>query len=143
MSENYYPKFIADMVGMIRKAIGEHVETQFSNDEGWVLTDGDEAIIGGLGLTCDDRTFYKELCAFLIGVRFMEKRADGVVTYFMWYMFNKWSHEESIYVFGEYLGEHIWNKYTDYRDKLEFYGSIDNECRNMLVKRAIEIYKNK
>lgn len=142
-NNDYFKSLIEYVTNMIRTATGADLKSVANKEDGWMLTDGKEAILGGLGTLLDAQAFYKELCAFLIGVRFMERRADGVVTYFMWYMFNKWSHEESIYIFGENLGEHIWNKYTDSRDKLEFYGSIDNGCRSMLVKRAMEIYKNK
>ena len=64
------------------------------------------------------------------------------VTRFMWYMFNKWSYKEAIILFGENLGDHIYRKYMIFESALAFYGALDNECRQKLVDRANEIYKN-
>ncbi|MBO7731849.1 MAG: hypothetical protein J6S67_04835 [Methanobrevibacter sp.] len=66
------------------------------------------------------------------------------VTYFMWYIYNRWSHSESIMLFGENLGEHIFEKWMWYRrqslDSLMWYSELDNECRQKIVDRANEIY---
>ena len=65
------------------------------------------------------------------------------VTNFMYYMFNKWCYDECIKLFGQNLGSHIWKKYEDNEssDKLYWYASLDNKCRQKLVDRANEIYR--
>lgn len=64
------------------------------------------------------------------------------VTNFMFYMFNVWNEKESIKLFGEDLGKHIFAKWVDYhRDDLRWYGSLDNECRQKIVDSANEYYK--
>lgn len=59
---------------------------------------------------------------------------------FMYYMFNRWSFAEARKLFGESLGEHIYNKYTETSDTLRFFGNLDRECRKKLADRANEIY---
>ena len=64
---------------------------------------------------------------------------------FMWYMYNKWNRQEAIYVFGENLGNHLYNKWMRYYENvrdynLTFFAEIDNECRTKIVQRANEIY---
>lgn len=66
------------------------------------------------------------------------------VTNFVLYMFNKWCIEEAIFVFGENLGKHIFEKWVWYRenngDQLVWYANLDNTCRRKLVDRANELY---
>lgn len=62
------------------------------------------------------------------------------VTNFMLYIFNKWSESESKRLFGESLGNHIWEKWTRKFDSLIWYSELDNNCRQKLVDRANEIY---
>lgn len=64
------------------------------------------------------------------------------VTYFMYYMYNKWCYDECVALFGQSLGSHIWQKYEDNRggDKLYWYASLDRTCQQKLVDRANEIY---
>ena len=68
------------------------------------------------------------------------------VTKFMWYMYNRWGLEEAVRLFGENLGLHIFNKKINMHDKgydiLYWYGDLDETCRQKLVDRANEIYKN-
>lgn len=71
------------------------------------------------------------------------KTKQNVVTLFMWYMYNKWSLEESVLLFGANLGAHIYQKYLNRNDKLYWYRELDDVCRTKVVNRAIEIYKNK
>lgn len=73
------------------------------------------------------------------------KKGHNLVTYFAWYMFNKWSLDEAIQVFGFELGNHIYMKWEDVvlkgdGDQLRFYCNLDTVCRNKLVQRALEIY---
>lgn len=51
-------------------------------------------------------------------------------------MFNVWSLNEAIDIFGDNLGRHIFGKFTDRDDTLRFYAELDNECRALLVARA-------
>lgn len=63
------------------------------------------------------------------------------VTNFMFYMFNVWNKQESVRIFGENLGAHIYNKWMDMRhDDLRWYGALDDECRQKLVDAANEYY---
>lgn len=62
------------------------------------------------------------------------------VTAFMYYIYNKWNLAESKNLFGENLGDHIWEKYMQFSDKLYFYAELDNECREKIVNRAKSIY---
>ncbi len=66
------------------------------------------------------------------------------VTNFMYYMYNRFSLAESKCIYGDLLGEHIYNKYIDCLNKdlgeLRFYAELDNVCRRKLVDRANEIY---
>lgn len=59
---------------------------------------------------------------------------------FMYYMCNKWGLDEAKSLFGDNLGEHIYNKWLGYSDSLTWYGSIDKECRGKIYNRALEIY---
>lgn len=68
------------------------------------------------------------------------------VTSFFYYMWNMWSKEESVMLFGEWLGTHFWDKWT-YYFKLRASCAIDNlyagmepKYRDMLVARALECY---
>ena len=63
------------------------------------------------------------------------------VTAFMFYMYNKWNIEESIKVFGQNLGEHIYRKWQrawedEHDSNLWFYSQLDSACRSLLVERA-------
>lgn len=74
-----------------------------------------------------------------------DEKGHNLVTYFMWYMMNKWCLDESKHVYGDNLGEHIWGKWNDVvrfgdGDQLRFYGNLDTVCRNKLVARALEFY---
>lgn len=66
------------------------------------------------------------------------------VTNFMYYIFNRWSEQEAINLYGEALGRHIWGKYVDYIERnlgeLRFYAELDVRCKNIIVERADEIY---
>lgn len=73
---------------------------------------------------------------------------DNVVTLFMYYMYNKWSKEESIRLFGNDLGNHIFNKWLGKHEysndiTMSWYADLDNERRQMIVDRAIEVYSKK
>lgn len=64
---------------------------------------------------------------------------------YMWYMYNKWNHQEAIRIFGENLGNHIFDKWVSYAENVRdytmmFFADLDNECRTKIVERANEIY---
>lgn len=67
---------------------------------------------------------------------------NNEVTNFMLYMYNVWNKNESKKLFGESLGEHIYDKWLmTGRDRdLLFYSQLDNTCRQKLVDRANEYY---
>jgi hypothetical protein len=62
------------------------------------------------------------------------------VTNFMLYVYNKWDPSEAENLFGESLGEHIFEKWVNRIDALLWYSELDKECRQKLVDRANEIY---
>jgi len=69
---------------------------------------------------------------------------NNEVTNFMLYIYNKWCIEESVLVFGENLGKHIFEKWvqaivTSDRS-LYWYSNLDNTCRRKIVDRANELY---
>lgn len=57
-----------------------------------------------------------------------------------YYLFNRWTYAESLKVFGENLGSHIYDKWTDAKDSLRFFSSLDRDCRQKILDRANEIY---
>ena len=66
---------------------------------------------------------------------------------FMYYMYNRWCLEESVSLFGELLGNHIFNKWTgkceySHDQTMSWYGDLDKTCRDMVYARAKEIYGN-
>ena len=69
---------------------------------------------------------------------------NNEVTNFMFYLFNKWCKEEAIRLYGNNLGNHIFNKWVWYRenggDQLEWYANLDNQCQRKIVDRANELY---
>lgn len=74
----------------------------------------------------------------------MKEGEVNQVTAFMLYMYNKWSENEARSLFGENLGEHIYGKYSYYKEKnmgtLFWYSELDCTRRRQLVARAIELY---
>jgi len=59
----------------------------------------------------------------------------------MFYLFNKFNENESVFLFGKDLGTHLWNKFVIYKfDGFRFFGECDNETRDILVERANKIY---
>lgn len=63
------------------------------------------------------------------------------VTNFMYYMYNKWDERESKTIFGDMLGEHIFNKWLQHqRNEMRWYAELDTQCRNKVVQRANELY---
>ena len=58
----------------------------------------------------------------------------------MWYMFNKWSHAEAVAIYGNDLGNHIYEKWLNSPSPLHLFADIDSECREKLVERAVKIY---
>lgn len=72
-------------------------------------------------------------------------KKNNEVENFMLYMFNRWCLDEARYLFGEMLGDHIFNKWVGKREyshdqTMSWYADLDEKCRSMIVKRANEIY---
>ena len=66
---------------------------------------------------------------------------------FMYYMYNVWCLKESIMLFGERLGSHIFNKWTEKCEysldrTMSWYGDLDKKCRDKIYERAIDFYNN-
>lgn len=71
---------------------------------------------------------------------------NNEVENFMYYMYNKWCLSEARYLFGEMLGDHIFNKWTckveySHDQTMSWFGDLDKECRQKVVDRANELYK--
>ena len=72
-----------------------------------------------------------------------KKKERNEVTNFLYYIYNRWNADEAKNVFGDNLGEHIYNKFQSYNNEsgaLYWYSELDKECRQKLVDRANEIY---
>ena len=68
---------------------------------------------------------------------------NNEVTNFMYYMYNRWNMAEAKNLFGNNLGQHIYEKWMAYHeDNLRWYAELDVKCRQMLVDRANEIFNN-
>ena len=70
---------------------------------------------------------------------------NNEVTNFMFYLFNRWSKEEAIRLYGNNLGNHIFNKWVEKHEysndiTMSWYSDLDNECRRKIVDRANELY---
>lgn len=73
------------------------------------------------------------------------KTKNNVVTYFMWYIYNKYDESESELLFGN-MGEYIFRKLIEHGGRccaLSWYADLDNDCQQRLVDRAIELYDGK
>lgn len=70
------------------------------------------------------------------------KDSRKAVENFMYYMYNKWSEDESHAVFGKVMGDHLWKKWCTASDELRWYAYLDDENRNKIIERANEIYKS-
>ena len=65
---------------------------------------------------------------------------------FGYYLFNKWCLEESVRLFGDDLGNHIWKKWHSVvregcGDHLYWFMNLDDSCKQKLIDRVNEIYK--
>lgn len=61
----------------------------------------------------------------------------------MYYAYNAFNESESIRLFGDNLGKHIWGKFLGYDyNFLKLYAELDNECRHKLSNAIFE-YMNK
>ena len=70
---------------------------------------------------------------------------NNEVTNFLFYIYNKWSKEESVRLFGNDLGNHIFNKWVGKHEysndiTMSWYTDLDNSCRRKIVDRANELY---
>lgn len=66
---------------------------------------------------------------------------------FLYYMWNAFNYDKCIQIFGEYLGNHIINKWVGYIEQCGaegapalLYANIDDDCRKKLVEAAITYY---
>jgi hypothetical protein len=70
---------------------------------------------------------------------------NNEVTNFLFYVYNKWSKEESVRLFGNDLGNHIFNKWVEKHEysndiTMSWYADLDKKCRQKIVDRANELY---
>lgn len=60
------------------------------------------------------------------------------------YLYNKWQIIEAKELFGEWMGEHIYNKWCDYdKDMLKFVCELDKESLDKLIARACSLYNGR
>ena len=77
----------------------------------------------------------------------MGKYNYNEVECFMYYMFNKWDKSESIRLFGENLGLHVFGKWVakgenTHDQTMSWYADLDKGLRDKLLNRSIELYGN-
>lgn len=70
---------------------------------------------------------------------------NSEVENFMYYMYNKWCLNEAHLLFGESLGDHIFNKWFGKREyshdiTMSWFADLDKKCRQKIVDRANELY---
>lgn len=64
---------------------------------------------------------------------------DAVNSLF-YYMWNEWSKEESLKIFGNVMGEHFYSKWNIYNGNFEsLWANMSDENREKLLNRAIEV----
>ena len=68
------------------------------------------------------------------------KEARKAVENFMFYMYNNWCEAESKEVFGEIMGKHLWSKWCNSHDELQWFCYLDDENRTKIIERANEVY---
>lgn len=73
----------------------------------------------------------------------------NVVSQFYFFMWNVWTKDVCLEIYGKIMGEHFWNKYKFYKREYghgsavaRMYFDMTDSNRNMLVEAAIEHYKN-
>lgn len=74
----------------------------------------------------------------------METKND-LITKFMWFMYNRWNQQESVAIFGDNLGQHIYFKYIELvnernMDILYWYSTLDKTSRMQLINRVEQCY---
>ena len=79
----------------------------------------------------------------------MTNNATAVLSYAI-YMANKWSQSEARIIWGNNLGEHIWNKWVTFNENygthaasMKLLYELDNECLEKLVERANALYEGR
>ena len=80
----------------------------------------------------------------------MERTPTNIIASFFYYMWNKWSKEECLIVFGESgISHHIWNKWqslseSHFKGATErLFAELDDESRELLINRAIALYNGR
>lgn len=68
---------------------------------------------------------------------------------YLFYMWNRWSYDECVTIFGEHLGKHIWSKWIDHCEGIgctgaaaTIYPSLDYDKRRIIVERAYAYYND-
>lgn len=74
----------------------------------------------------------------------METKND-LITKFMWFMYNRWNQQESVGIFGDNIGQHIYFKYIELvnernMDILYWYSTLDKTSRMQLINRVEQCY---
>lgn len=66
---------------------------------------------------------------------------------YLFYLWNVWSKDECLTLFGEILGEHIWSKWLEHCNGVgrigaaaTIYAALDEDKRKKIVERAVAHY---
>lgn len=77
-----------------------------------------------------------------------DRSEENDVTSFFYYMWNSWSKEECRKAFEGHDWQHFWNKWCGicschsvYGAAERFYAELSKQYRDLLVKRALEVYR--
>ena len=72
------------------------------------------------------------------------------VDFYFFFMWNRWDERECHKIFGEMLGNHLWNKWITYCQEKgshhatsKFYAELDCTNREILVEYCIQYYQTK
>ena len=69
-----------------------------------------------------------------------EKEVVKIVDLFFKYMYNVWDYYECVEIFGDDLGEHIWDKWDFHQDYLELWSGLDAHLQEQLIHRIMKAY---
>lgn len=75
------------------------------------------------------------------------KEAYKYIDSYMKFMYNQWDYNMCISIFGEMLGDHIWGKWLDTRERdgidaaiTNIWWELDRDCIEKILARAFETY---
>ena len=64
----------------------------------------------------------------------------NIIKCFTYYIYNKLNAEEFYILFGSFLAAHIYDKFVNSPDKLDWFANLDENCQKVILERALELY---